>query len=303
MTNSQGIFTQISYVAETDYGQTPASPSMTALDFTTSSLNFTKQTHSDDSIVGDRMRRNTGHGNTVSSGDIGINFKYAEYDAFFEGLLSGGFSSNVLKPGLTRKSFTIEEASKDIAQYRKFTGALVNTFALTIPLQGYLSATLSMMAQGHAISGTPLDDDVTAPTVGAPYFHGIAAFQEGGSDARDLLSNLTLKIDNGLTAQYALGNTSPVDFSSSWIDVSGTIEPYFADANIYNKFVNGSGSSLDVILQDDAGNSFEIFIPNIQYSGASKNISGTGFQTFAMPFTARFDVSTSANIVITRTPA
>lgn len=302
MTFAQGVQTRHTYITEVTYGLTPNTPQMTGLDVLTSSINFTKQTHTDESITGNRQIKNTGHGNTLVSGDIATNFKYSEYDPFLEALLSGAFSTDVLVPGSTRKSFTIEEGSLDIGQYRKFSGAMVNSLSLTIPLQGFTQATWNIMAQGHAISNTSLDNSITAATEGVPYFHGVALINEGGSSS-GIVSDITLKIDNGLAAMYALGNTAPVDFSQSWISVTGQLTAYWADAVMYNKFVNADDSSLDVILQDAAGNSLEINLPNIQYSGATKSISGQGPQSLVMPFTARYDSGTGAHIQITRVAA
>jgi hypothetical protein len=70
---------------------------------------------------------------------------------------------------------------------------------------------------------------------------------------------------------------------------------------MYNKFVNGTATSIDLKL-DDGTNTVEFFFPNVKYTGATKTITGSSPVVLEMPFAALYDVTALSNIVITRTP-
>jgi hypothetical protein len=68
---------------------------------------------------------------------------------------------------------------------------------------------------------------------------------------------------------------------------------------MYNKFVNGTASSIDVKL-DDGTNTYQFFFPNVKYTGATKTINGNGPISLSMPFKALYDATTTSHVVITR---
>lgn len=304
MTISTGARAKVGYITEVTYGTTPATPALIELPFTSFSVNLTRDEYEDNSIRSDRMERYSLSGNRTVGGSIDVNLTHSLYDPLLESLCQGAFTTNVLKTGTTRKSFTVEEQALDITQYRVYTGLLVDKADFTIPASGIVTAKFDVIGKDQsALSGTTIDSDTiyTAPAVKAPFTdNGTSGFVKEGGSAVGYVTNLTFNVDNNHTKNFAVGSNVIRDLTTSMAKVTGTVTVFFEDAVMYNKFVNGTASSIDVKL-DDGTNQLEFFFPNVKYTGATKTINGSGPISLAMPFKALFDTTTGSNLVITRT--
>jgi hypothetical protein len=304
MTISTGARAKVGYIAETVYGTTPATPALVELPFTSFGVNLTRDEYEDNSIRSDRMERYSLSGNRTVGGSIDVNLTHSLYDPLLESLCQSTFTTNVLKVGTTRKSFTVEEQALDITQFRVYTGLIIDKADITIPASGIVTAKFDVIAKDQsALSGTTIDSDATytAPAVKPPFTdNGTAGFVKEGGAAVGYVTNLTFTVDNGHTKNYAVGTNVIRDVTPGMAKVTGTVTVFFEDAVMYNKFINGTASSIDVKL-DDGTNQLEFAFPNVKYTGATKTISGNGPVTLAMPFKALYDTTSGSNLVITRT--
>lgn len=304
MTIATGIRSKVGYITEVTYGTTPATPDLLELPFTSFAVNLTRNDYEDNAIRSDRMQRYSITGNRSVGGQMDVNFCHSVYDAMLESLMQSTFTTNVLKTGTTRKSFTIEEGSADISQYRNYTGVIVDKFSLNVPNAGIVTAKFDFLAKDQsALSGATIDTNsaYTAAATKTPFANtGTSGFMKEGGSTVGYVTSIQLDIDNGHASNFALGATTIRDFTTALCKVTGTAQVYFEDAVMYNKFVNGTASSLDFKL-DDGTNTVEFNIPNVKYTGASKTINGAGPIVLSMPFRGLYDNTTGSNIVITRT--
>lgn len=301
MSISTGSRSQVGIVVETVYGTTPATPSLTGLAYTDFSVNLTHDEYEDNTIRADRMERYSITGNNHVAGDITANFSALNFDSLLESLMSSLFTTNVLKIGSTRKSFSMEEAQSDISIYNVFTGVLVDKLDLTVPSDAIVTAKFSVVGKDQsAYASTSIDTDgYTAPAAARPFTHLGGTFKEGGVVV-GYITSIDLSVDNGYTANYSLGNAACRDMTYNMIKVSGTVNAYFEDSVFVNKFMNQTVSSLDFTLTDGT-HTMEFNMPNVKYTGATKTVNGQGPVTIALPFKALYD-SVSANVLtITRT--
>lgn len=293
-----GSRSQVAYVTESNWGTTPATPQLTAIPFSSFGINLTKSVYEDDSVQADRMIRHTVHGNRTVSGSVTVNYSASDYDAFLESLCYNSFSTNVLKTGVTQKSFTIEQGSLDIGQYTVYTGCTVTSMTLDVPLNGMCKSTFNVIGKDMSLSATPLDGTVTMPAATQPFYHGTGSFLEGGS-AVGIITSLNLTIDNGVQSNFALGNTASISATPGMSTITGTIQVYFENGTLVNKFLNGSDSSIQFTLTDGV-KSHTYLLPKVKYNGSTREIAGQQPITMSLPFTAHYDSLNSSNIVITR---
>lgn len=297
---AQGSVAQVGLVTETTWGTTPSTPALTVLPYTSFNINLTKNIYEDTSVQEDRMARYSMHGNSQVGGDIAVNLASGNYDGLLESVMNNTFTANVLKTGTTRKSFTVEQGSPDIGQYSKYTGVIVDKMTLNVPVDGTVTAAFTVIGKGMTVSGTPLDASYTAAAEKQPFVHAGGDFNIGGSAANCVLTGIQLTVDNGYTANFSLGNTVACDLSFGMAKVSGSMTVYFKDSALLQAFIDGTESSLDFTLQDVDGDRYTFAMPNIKYSGASKQISGTGSIILTMPFVALYDSGTDTNLMVTR---
>jgi hypothetical protein len=83
------------------------------------------------------------------------------------------------------------------------------------------------------------------------------------------------------------------------VDVTGTLNAYFEDDVMYQKFLNHTQSSLTITLTDAGGNTIVITLPRIYYTKGPVNITA-GNEDVMVPleFTALRDPTTNLTIAM-----
>jgi hypothetical protein len=291
---------QVSYVVESVFGTTPGTPQMNLIDFTGYQATLNAEQLNSNNITAHRQISFSRRGNTGVEGTLTVEMCPDNYDWALENLFRNTYSTNVLKPGNTLTSYTIEEGFNDIAQYQIVTGARINSMSITVSPDSLVIAEFGFMGAGaSALSGTPLDATPTAVTAKNSFFHEGGTFTEGGSTIATL-SNISLEITNNMAGNYGLGSTSYRSFSDGKFAVTGEVTAYFESAALYNKFRNSTATSLEFTLVAGA-ESLKFEMSNLVYTGGNFDTGAEGPVTTTLQFTALYDGTDAASIVITRT--
>jgi len=151
------------------------------------------------------------------------------------------------------------------------------------------------------LTGTASSTSLGTPTDVAtfdPFNSFMGTLSEGGSQV-NIVTSLNLTIANGLSGQWVIGSRGKAAKFVGRSDVKGSISVFFQDLVMYNKWLNGTPSSLKVHL-DDSANRTTIVIPKIYYSGDTPTISGEGGVALNMPFQAVLDSNENTNIKLCR---
>jgi hypothetical protein len=298
------------YVAESTYGTTPtASPAFLDLRHTACSLGLTKTTAVSEELHQDRQIRDFRHGTKNVAGDVGLELSYGSFDAILEAILGGTWATDILKAGTTRRSFSLLRHFSDLASgdkpYHLFTGCEFNTLSLTVPASGIVTGSIGVLGKGMS----PLADlsALTTPTTGdptttEPFDSFTGTVTEGGSGIA-IVTEISLNLDNGLAARYAIGSAETLQPSIGRSNLTGSITAFFEDATLLEKFLNETESALVFTLLDPAGNSYTVTLPRIKYTGGQPDVSGQGAITLSLPFQAIRDSSEASNIKIVRAAA
>lgn len=91
---SQGSRSGLSYVVESTFGVTPGSPALVQLPINTHTLDLTKDRVQGNEIQPDRMLRVDRHGNRKAGGDIVVDLRKGDFDAFLESALMSAFANS-----------------------------------------------------------------------------------------------------------------------------------------------------------------------------------------------------------------
>jgi hypothetical protein len=303
MAFSQGARTRLSQIAEVTYGTTPsATPVYLQIPFNTHSLDLQKTRVQSSMITSDRMPSIDRHGQRSVSGDIVVEMRPGDYDAFLEGALFGTFASDILNTGTTVKSFSIQDAALDISQFRTFEGVMVNTMAMSLAPDALTTATFGLVGQDMVQAATaPAGSSYTAYSTNEPFDSFSGTISEGGS-AIALVNSLDFTLNNNLGATYVLGSnvTPQMEFGMSTLEGSMTI--YYQDAALITKFLAETESSLSIVLDDRvAGKTYTLLMPRIKINGAAVPVGSPQSRLITVPFVALKDSSTGTQFRITRT--
>lgn len=310
---ANGALHGMAYVVESTYGTTPNSPTLTPIRHNSTSLGLSKDTLSSEELRSDRQIIDFRHGPKQVGGDMVFEMSYGSFDDLLEAVLLGTWSNETpasgtdqLKAGTTRRSFSVRRYFSDLASgnaYHVYTGVEMNSLSMNVSPSAIVSCTMGVIGQdlttqASEISGATLSTAGTTEAMTA--IDG--SISEGGSSIA-VVTELTLDIQNGMEARHVVGDTKTLQPSIGRSNVSGQLTAYFENATLLDKFINETNSSVDLTLQDTAGNAIRIYLPNVIYTGGQPDVGGEGPITLSMPFQAVYDTTEGTNIIIERTPA
>src|SRR2546430_2956560 len=150
---------ELTYRPETVFGEAPAANvAMTRIRLKNDSLKHENVTVVSDEIRADRQRTDlalVGYGVT---GDINFELTYGNYfDAALEAALCGTWATNVLRNGVTNRSFTFEKRWLDLAKYAHYRGCCVNNFEMTAAARQIVQCRAGIMgSRGYAAATTSI---------------------------------------------------------------------------------------------------------------------------------------------------
>lgn len=210
--------------------------------------------------------------------------------------------------GTTQRSFTVEKNFADISQTLTYTGMTLNKLSLALAAGSILTGSFDFIGKSATSqAGTLLHATVTPSTAFAVMngVNNVANILEGGSAlAGTYIKSLSMDLANNLRGQDAIGTLGYVDIASGSIDCTGSLEVYFANNTLYQKFIANTASSLSFQVSDAAGNGYVITLPNIKYSDANITAGSINQDVMvSMSFTALRDATSGNTIVIDRVGA
>jgi len=305
MTIANGAQHSLHYIAESTYGTTPSTPTWTPLPHTGTTLALSKDGIESEKLRGDRQIEDFRHGNKSVAGDVSAEMEYGAFDDALEAVMCGSWTTNVLKTGTTRRSFTLERkfADLDTAEFHRHTGCEFNSLSLSIAPNSMVTASLSVVGKDISLATTEIASSTYSSDVGnTPFDSFTGSITEGGSSIATVTS-LDISIENGLEPLFSIGSDTTNRPSIGKSRVTGSLTTYFDSKTLYEKFINETASEIVCTLTDVDGNSLQIDIPNVKYNSGQPDVSGEGAVTVSMDFVALYSSSDASQLVITRTPA
>lgn len=300
-----GSKTSLHYIEEVTYGTTPATPAFTPLCNTGVTIGMTKDAIEAGCLTADRQVKDVRHGNRQIGGDINSELAYGEFDDMLEAMAMGTWATNVLKAGITRRSYTFERFF-DLAtdEYHRYTGCELNSFSLSVAPNAMVTTTFGVI--GKDLDSANLTSQVAGATYNAatdnpPYDSFSGSINEGGS-AIAVVTQIDLSWENGIEPAFVIGSQTTIEPSDGKSRLTGTLTAYFEDSSLYLKFLNETSTSIDFTLTDSSSRSIKFDMNNVKYSGGNPDVSGEGPITLALEFAALYDSGDASQIVITRTP-
>lgn len=301
MAFAQGSRSSLSFIPEVTFGTTPAG-NFTNLPFSTHSLNLTKERLAGNDIQSDRMPRVDRHGNRQVGGDIVVDLRDSDYDAFLESAMLSAFSTDVLKVGTTPKFFSIEDYAADVDQARLFTGMTVSSMGISLAPNQMVTTTFGMVGKDMTISA--VEKTQSAASGAAPfdaYSGDIAIGNVASSTASGIVTGLDFTLTNSFAPTFVIGDDSAPALEVGRAEVEGTLTAYFENAALINRFLDEVESELEVSVNDPTGlNAYSFLFPRIKINSADVGVDGPTSRIISMSFVALFDATEGTNLSITR---
>lgn len=190
-------------------------------------------------------------------------------------------AGSMIRNGITETSFTIEKEFADKTQFFLFNGMTVGTMDLNFNVKEILAGAMGFEGVSLAVSGATSSTGGPTAAASNQIMNSVSHFKrlrEGGSEintsASYFVSDVGISLSNALRPQKALGVLGSTDIGAGRCAIEGTLKGYFEDEVFVNKFLNGTETSLDWYVEDNAGNAYYITLPRIKINTLAVNAQG-----------------------------
>ncbi len=307
MTIATGSRHDMAYIVESTYGTTPSTPAFKPIRHTGTTLGLSKDAIQSEELREDRQIAHFRHGNKSVSGDINFELSYNTFNDLIEAVMCGTWTSSgdpeTLIAGTTARSFTVERHHEDIGKYLRSTGCCFNSMSLSIAPNSMVTGSFGVIGKDFSIASAAITgSSYAAETTTAPFDSFTGAITDGGSTIA-IVTALELNIDNGLEAQYVVGDSTTLQPPLAQSNISGSITAYFENTTLIDKFVNETSSALTFTLTDAAGNDYLFNMPNVKYNSGNPEVGGPGAVTVTLDFIALYNAGITSQLQITRDDA
>lgn len=217
-------------------------------------------------------------------------------------LTNAKISSSRLYTGTSMWSYTLEIAHTDINRFRVYTGMIPSKLNWKLGVGQIVSGSLDFMGKGM-VTPVPTSTQMGTPVaalafVSANATRGVFDVLEGGESVTvsTYIKSADITVDGSLRMQDAVGVFGAAGIASGTFKIGGTLEVYFADSTLYQKFIDGTPTSMTIPILDVDGNGYIYHFPNFIYASGKVNAGGLDQDnTLSMSFECDFDnVATSA---------
>jgi hypothetical protein len=271
-TYAQNVFKAFRYVEEATPGVTPNTPTMISLRKSGGVPTFERDSLQSNELNSDAQSRAPRPGVRRGGGNINVDWLYGEYDNFLEGLLLEDWDTNVLVPGTTRKTYTIEIARTDIGKYLVSRGNHIQSLALNIPANALITGSFGLfgMATGTIPSDSPLDASPT-DSVDFEAFDSFTGELLVDTTEVAYVASLTLNITRTYNPKYTCFQEAVEAMDFGKLQITGTLQCLVADHDLFTKFINTETIALQFDLGVAPDNVQRWYFPDVKLTSSTEN--------------------------------
>lgn len=225
---------------------------------------------------------------------------------------SGSTTINIgsqIANGVNQTSVSFERRYADLSNtYEAFVGCVLNALNLSLTTGAAMTGSFGIMGKSASSETSTIGNGTyNEPTSGTPNqilntIDHITRLDENGSTLG--ATAFSIALNNNVRARPQLASLGPVSMGEGAVELTGTLQAYFATAALFNKYLNFTSTSLAVVLSDTAGNAYVIDLPNVRFTSGRRVAGSTNSDVIAdLAFTATRDATEDVTIRIVRFPA
>ena len=310
MPQARGSQTTIAIYEESTYGADPGTPVGQKVYFTSCGVKASQSLLDSETLTGSRERSAPDQGNINVAGPLAQELSAQSIGTLLKHTMGTNATTgagpyvHTMTLGDLPTSFVLEkDYGSNISgsgRYQRYNGCRINGAAMTFPQEGPCTVSFDIVGSKETADSSPLDaslDDNGHTT----FFATAMSLEEGGASIATVKES-SLNIDNALDQDgYTVGQGGiRSELSEGFATISGSLTAVFDSTTLLNKAINGTETSLKVILSrgdglGSAGNeSIEVFAQQMMYERTSPEISGPGGILVQLSFKGYISGSTSA---------
>jgi hypothetical protein len=192
-----------------------------------------------------------------------------------------------LRNGSTKKHYTIERYHADMtpALYFQFQGMMVNQMSLNAAANAILTGNMSFIGKGLRNSIVATSSCGTSTTAANDNnvmnaVSNVANIMEGSTltaMSGVYIQSLDFTLNNNLRGNAAIGTLGNTSVSLGRCEVNGSMNVYFTNKNLYDKYLAGTESGLSFRVSELATathNSYVFTFPRVKFASDTVNAGG-----------------------------
>jgi hypothetical protein len=187
-----------------------------------------------------------------------------------------------LRNGTTEHSYTFirEHAglTSPATQYFSFLGAVCNSFSLSVQSGAILTGSFDYIGKNANLSSVSSTADAATGVTTTSVLNAVvnvAEVREAGDTVSDcLVQGLDISVANNVRGLKSIANLGNCDIGVGKCDVTGTLNAFFKDNSLYDKYLAGTATSISFKVEDTAGNAYIFDMPQIEFESDSVNSGG-----------------------------
>lgn len=307
-TPASGARTRVAYIAEVTPGTTPATPAFQNMRVTGAGIRTNKTTKAVAEI--DPTLNVRDEPELSQSGSAAYNFAltYGSFDDIIANVLGSSWSTNAINNSNGQATMTFEETLdlNGSLSFSRLTYGLVDSFSLSAQVGSEINGSFNVVGQKEtlatAIISSATYTAANTKAVMAPGL-GVAALSVGSLSAPKV-KGIKFDIKRNLRPRFVLDSLYPDSFGQASVDVTGTIDLYFAANAHYQAVLDHGGGALSFNLGTVTTEKYTVSMPNIVFLDGARQVGGTTSDVMvSIPIRATKDPSALYSIGLTRAVA
>lgn len=206
------------------------------------------------------------------------------------------------------QSYTIETGFEDVNQYWMTDGLRVGSFSYNIASNSILTGSFSFNGRAtKRFNASRLGDGnnyevletTTTPVANATV--NVGAITINGEALTTAVQSITLNGNANLRDQNAVSYKFPAGIGAGRIEVTGSLVAYFANGDLWDKFIDHKTVSVEFSIEDVLGNHYEYTLPAANFTTDTVNPPGGNQDVMEnLEFGTKRDAATGCQIQIDR---
>ena len=174
---------------------------------------------------------------------------------------------------ITPQSAVIETSFHDVGQHFVVDGLRTGGVSMEVTAGSIVTGTSTLQGRETKRSSvSKLDNPANYTVLDAPSTEVVSATANVGSlsvngvEQATAIRSIQFSIEGNLRNQQAVGSKFPVGIAAGRLNLTGSIEAYFADGEMYDRFINHETVSLAFPIIDVDKNTYYFTIPAFKVS-------------------------------------
>lgn len=189
-------------------------------------------------------------------------------------------SGSMLRNGSTEHSYAIERRLEDLDPdvFFAFAGMMVNSVSMSVQANSILTGAFDFIGKSATVAtGAMSTGSLTAANTNK-VLNAVAnvanILEDNAAVATCLIRGVDFSVNNNLRGLDSIGQLGNCDIGIGQCDVTGSLEVYFQNKDLYAKYIAGTETSLSFRAADASGNAYIVTFHRIKFSADTVNTPG-----------------------------